>query len=183
MLKHMKHTFSERAKTLEARRLKVAEYFKEGKSQAWVAARLGVARPSAWTWYHAWKKEGEDGLRARKPSGAPSRLSEAKLKKVAAALDKGPAAFGYDTELWTLQRIAAVVRKTVRVRYHPGHVWKILRDLGWTNQKPETSARERNEKAIRRWMRTTFPRIQKRGSQRGRSSVFSTNPVSPTARA
>jgi transposase len=75
---------------------------------------------------------------------------------------QGPQAFGYATALWTLKRIARVIRKQWRVVYHPSHVWRLLGELGWSCQRPERRARERDEKAIRRWLRDDWPRIKKR---------------------
>jgi aminopeptidase N len=48
------------------------------------------------------------------------------------------------------------------VKYHASHVWKVLGQLGWSCQRPERKARERNEEAIRRWVRYRWPRIKKR---------------------
>ena len=139
-------------------------YFQQGKSQTWVAHHFGVSRVAAWKWYQAWDAHGDQGLRAKGHPGAPSRLTAKNLEKVRRALWRGPRAQGYATELWTLERMAALIKKTTRVSYHPGHVWKILGHLGWSCQKPETRARERNEKKIKQWVQETFPRIKKRGS-------------------
>jgi transposase len=160
----MKHTPSERTKRLERRRLQAGEFFRQGKKQAWVAKHFSVSRSAVCVWHKAWKKNRKEGLKAKGRSGAPPKLNKGDLKKIVAAIDKGPIAQGYTTDLWTLERIAKLIKKTTNVAYHPGHVWKILRDLGWTSQKPETRARERNEREIRRWVREEFPRIKKKGS-------------------
>lgn len=68
---------------------------------------------------------------------------------------------GYPTDLWTCSRVANVIRKRFHVKYHPGHVWYILRDLNWSCQKPERRARERDEAAIARWRKRDWPRIKK----------------------
>lgn len=162
----MNYAPSPRTKELEKRRLKAATFFQQGKSQAWVANRFSVSRPAAWAWYWSWKQKGSDGLKSKGRSGAPPKLTEKQLKKVEAELLKGPIVHGYATELWTLERIAKLIRKTTKVTFHPGHVWRLLQDLGWSSEKPETRARERNEKRIKQWIRRDFPRIQKRGSER-----------------
>lgn len=160
----MTHAPSERTKQLESRRLKAGTFFLQGKTQAWVARHFAVSTATTNAWHAAWKTEGNKGLLAKGRSGAPPKLSKKDLQTVEAALLKGPRFHGYDTELWTLERIAKLIKKATKVSYHPGHVWKILGDLGWSAQKPETRARERNEKNIKRWVRDVFPRIQKKGS-------------------
>ena len=162
-LGHMKHAPSERTKFLERRRLKAGRYFQQGKTQAWVARHFHVTTATTNVWHKAWDQNGDDGLLSKGRSGRPPKLSEKQLKSVERALEEGPIAQGYATELWTLERITKLVKKITKTAYHPGHVWKILQDLGWSVQKPETRARERDEKKIRQWVRKEFPRIQKKG--------------------
>ena len=73
----------------------------------------------------------------------------------------GPRIHGYSTDLWTRKRVAQVIGKRIGVRYHPGHVSRLLHQLGWTPQKPERRAYERDEAAIRRWIEKDWPRIKK----------------------
>lgn len=161
----MKYTPSKRTAWLERRRLKAGVFFQEERSQAWVAKHFSVSTATTHAWHQAWKRDKKNGLLSKGRSGRPPKLTKKQLERVAAALLKGPRAYGYATELWTLERIASLTKKLTKVSYHPGHVWKILGDLGWTSQKPETRARERNEKKIATWVRREFPRIQKKGSK------------------
>ena len=160
----MHHSLSTRAKRLEQRRRQAARYFQQGYSQAWVAKRLRVSRPTVHDWYWRWDKDGIDGLASRGPSGAQPKLSRDQLRSVERLLLQGAGAVGYETDLWTLGRVRDVIRKRTRVVYHPGHVWKILHALGWSSQKPVRRARERDEAAIAHWQKVTWPVIQKRGS-------------------
>lgn len=150
-------------KALEQRRVKAAKFFEKGIRQAEVARRLKVSRAAAHYWYSTWEKNGKEGLKNMGHPGFPSQLTPEKVSKVTHALIQGPIAAGYDTDLWTLPRIAKTIRKTTGVRYHPGYVWRIIRALGWSCQKPETRYRNRNEAAIRRWKQDEWPAIQKRG--------------------
>lgn len=79
---------------------------------------------------------------------------------------EGPLAAGFPTDLWTLTRVAQVIERHFGVKYHPGHVWRILRDLGWSPQKPERRARERDEEAIERWRKEDWPRIRKKPAKK-----------------
>jgi transposase len=158
---------------LETRRLQAAELFTQGRIQAEVAHQLGVSRQSAHVWHTAWQQGGVDALRSRGPTGPDPKLSAAQLAKVEQALLAGAMANGFATDLWTLERVAVVITQLTGIRYHPGHVWVILRHrLGWTLQRPERRASERDEEAITRWVAQEWPRI-KRGPAQNRPGLSS----------
>ena len=163
---------------LEQRRLRAARLFTKGMRPAEVARELGVSRQAATVWYHAWQEEGVRGLRQAERTGRPPVLTTKELTKVERALRAGPAAYGWHTELWTLQRVADVIAMETGVRYHVGHVWKILRRLGWTWQKPARRAIERDEEGIARWVREEWPAIlnSPAGSRPGSSSRMRAEP-------
>jgi transposase len=164
---------AEERAVLEARRLQAAELFAQGHTQAEVARALSVSRQSAHVWHARFTQGGVDGLRSRGPSGPDPKLSAAQLAKVEEALLAGAMANGFDTDLWTLERVAVVITQLTGVRYHPGHVWVILRRrLGWSLQRPERRASERDEEAILRWVAQEWPRIKK-GPPRNRPGLSS----------
>jgi transposase len=116
-----------------------------------------------------------DALR-RGPTGPDPRLSAAQLAKVEEALLAGAMANGFETDLWTLERVAVVITQLTGVRHHPGHIWVILRHrLGWTLQRPERRASERDEEAIARWVQQEWPRIKRGPPQNRPGSSSSTN--------
>ena len=100
-------------------------------------------------------------LGARPAPGRPSKLTEAQREQLVGRLLEGPRASGYATELWTCPRIAVVIRRRFKVRDHAAHVGRLLRSLGFSPQKPERQARERDEEAIRGWVRDTWSRVKK----------------------
>jgi transposase len=153
---------------LERRRRRAARLFGRGATQAEVARELRVSRQSVSRWYADWQAGGTTALKAAGRAGRMPRLTPAQLRRVERALRKGPRAHGFGTDLWTLDRVAAVIETQTGVRYHPGHVWKLLRDkLGWTRQRPARRAVERDDEAIARWVAEDWPRI-KRGPADGR---------------
>ncbi len=158
----------ERQKDLHLRRRKAARLFDRGFSQAEVARRFDVSRVSAMRWHHAWEREGAEGLEPTGPPGRPVKLSIEDRELVNAALLEGPSAHGFETELWTLARAAKVIERVAGVRYHPGHVWRVLRDMGWSLQRPTTRARERDEDAILTWKKRRFARLKKTPDDRRR---------------
>lgn len=139
----------------------MARWFAKGVRQADVVHRLGVSRQTASRWYQAWRRDGEAGLRGAGRAGRKPRLDAAALRRLEAALLDGPTAWGFTTHLWTLQRIAIVIWKLFRVRYSIAQTWRLLRQLGWSRQRPARRARERDEAAITRWRRTTWPQVKK----------------------
>lgn len=167
---------------LERRRMRAIRLFEQGETQAAVARRLDVSRTTAMRWAQAWEEEGREGLRAAGRAGRKPRLSSDQLDAVEQALLQGPLALGYATELWTLPRVAELIHRLTGVRYHPGHVWRLMRQLGWSLQKPTTRAKERDEEAIQRWVKTTWPALKKKPRAAGRRSSSSTRAASPSAR-
>ena len=147
---------------LEKRRLKAARLFRKGRSQAEVVSALGVSRQSVSRWHRVWQREGEAGLKAAGRAGRKPKLTAAQLSQVEQALLRGPLAQGYATILWTLPRLARLIATLTGVKYHPGHVWRILRALDWSLQRPEHRAKERDDDAIARWQKRRWPQ-RKRG--------------------
>jgi len=154
---------------MERRRLAAAELFNQSLAQAEVARQLSVSRQAVSVWFVAWQKSGKKALAAAGRAGRKPRLTSSQLKKVEAALLKGPRANGFDADLWSLPRIAKVIARQTDVRYHPGHVWRVMRDLGWSAQKPQTKARERDEASIHHWKTRTWPNIKKKPAATARS--------------
>ena len=146
---------------LRARRLEAGRLFGEGKSRAQVARLLEASRTSAGRWYRTWTEGGLEGLAGPGRTGRRPRLEAGQLKRLEGELLAGPQAHGYTTALWTLPRIARLIQKLFGVSYHPAHVWKLLQQLGWSAQRPERQAKERDEEAIRRWHKRRWPRRKK----------------------
>jgi transposase len=136
--------------------------FDQGISAPEVARRMGVARQVVYRWKNAWRKGGTDALASKGRAGPKSKLLPRQTGKLITALLKGPSAHGYKTQLWTLPRVAVLIEKLTGVRYHPGHVWKLMGSLGFSCQRPERRAVERNERAIRRWKQVEWPAIKKK---------------------
>jgi transposase len=147
---------------LEARRLQAARLFEQGLSQAAVSRTLGVKPASVCRWHRAWSAGGPQALKQQMPAGRKPRLTPAQLARLEQELLKGPRAQGYRSELWTLERIGRLIRKLFGVRYHRGHVWRLLGQMGWSAQRPALRARERDEEAIAHWRRRRWP--AKKGS-------------------
>ena len=162
----------------EERRLYAAELFTQHVHQAEVARTLGVSRQTVSRWHARWQAEGTAGLHSRGAPGRTPRLSDAQLEQAEQALLEGAKAHGFDTDLWTLDRIATVIWRITGVRHHPAHVWRLLRHrLDWSLQRPARRAQERDEQAIRQWVASDWPRIKKTPGAARPSSASSTSPA------
>ena len=162
---------------LERRRCRAAAMFEKGYTTPDVAKRLGVARQVGYRWKHLWEQGGRDAMASKGKVGRRPRLSTPQTQQIVDALIKGPVAQGYKTELWTLPRVALLIEQLTGVRYHSGHVWRVLGALGFSCQRPERRAIERDGKAIRHWNRFKWPAIKKKPSGSGGSSFSSTKAV------
>ncbi|MFF4401507.1 winged helix-turn-helix domain-containing protein [Streptomyces sp. NPDC001480] len=101
-------------------------------------------------------------LRRRSATGRPPKLDDAQVETVRAALEQGAQAHGFEADLWTLERVGAVVTRTTGVTLSRASVWRLLTDrLGWSLQRPERRAAERDESEIARWVAHEWPRIKK----------------------
>lgn len=150
------------AAELEQRRHLAVRLLEQGVKGTQVAKAFGVSCVTVSRWKQGYQKAGEAALAAKAHPGGRPRLTIAQRRQLVRLLLQGPRQHGYSTELWTLKRVAEVIRRSFGVEYHPCHVWKILRNLGWSCQKPERRARERDEAAIQRWRQQDWPRIKKR---------------------
>ena len=149
------------AAELEARRLRAAALLADGNTAAQVAALTGASLSSVKKWSAALAKGGVEALAAKPHPLHEGKLDIAQKAELVEILVAGPLASGYPTDLWTCRRVADVVQKRFGVSYHPDHLGRILHDLGFTPQKPEQLARERDEPAIERWRHRDWPRIKK----------------------
>lgn len=159
---------------MEKRRVRAAAMFERGTLAPEVGRKLGVSRQVAYRWKSAWEKGGKAGLASKGKAGRKSKLTAAQTNQIVDALAAGPVILGYKTNLWTLPRVAGFIKELTEVRYHPGHVWRLLCDNGFSCQRPERRAIERDEPKIRRWKRVEWPTIKKRPGTRAEHSSSST---------
>lgn len=154
-------------KEREKARLKAGTLFKKGVSQAEVARRFKATPAAVNYWHRAWKKRGLKGLKSKGHSGFASKLTVKKRLRFKRAILEGPLKHGYPTDLWTLPRLAAVLKKSAGISFSHVWTWHIVRSLGFTPQKPQVMAKQRDEEAIAEWQEKRLPGLKKMGAQTG----------------
>jgi transposase len=147
---------------LEDRRFRAYELLKHGVSEAEVARQVGVHRQSVNRWATQIAEHGRAGLKKTGRAGRKPRLSEAQLRRIERKLKQGPEALGYETGLWTLERVAELIQQECGVKYHPGHVWWLLGKMGWSCQRPTGRALQRDEASIEHWKKKRWPQLKKK---------------------
>jgi transposase len=149
-------------KELERRRHRAIELLSNGYQPVDVASMVGVDRRSVRRWKASYHKKGGKGLHAKPASGRPPKLKKQDVQKLEKALLKGSKAAGFPTDLWTCPRIAQLIHTLFGVSYHVDHICRLLHTLGWSPQKPERRAIERDEERIKQWIKVDWPRIKKK---------------------
>lgn len=149
------------AELLSDRRKRALKLLGEHWSLNEVARRIGCAASSVMRWRNAWRRRGVNSLRVRFSPGRPKRLTRRQERRLVRILLQGAVANGYRTELWTMKRVAEVIEETFHVPCHFNTAGQLLHRLGWTHQKPERRALERDERAIERWKREKWPQVKK----------------------
>ncbi len=147
---------------LERRRFRALALLQQGKSPVEVARQLGVDRRSVRRWKSTAQRRGRKALTARPASGRPARLQAGQKQVLRRALLRGAQAAGFENDLWTCRRVAQWIQQRFGIRYERTHVCRLLHGLGFTPQKPQRRAVERDETAIGNWVQQVWPAIKKK---------------------
>lgn len=155
----------------EGRRLRAWELHEAGWSGVRIAEALGVTRGAVSQWLRRGRVGGREALRTQPRPGKQPRLTAEQRARLPALLSEGAEAYGFVGDVWTTGRVAAVIKRAFGVGYHPAHVSRLLRRIGWTLQRPVKRASQRNEAAVTAWREREWPALQaKRGLSSARSS-------------
>jgi len=146
----------------EGRRFRAWELYQQGWKQSRIAEALGVTRGAISQWLKRAKEGGGiEALRRRIAPGPQPRLTAEQRAQIPSLLSKGAEAYGFRGDVWTTPRIAAVIKEVFGVSYHPAHISRLLKDIGWSVQKPIRRATQRDEAAIEAWYTERWPALKK----------------------
>jgi transposase len=156
----------------EWRRLQAWRLSQRGWKQCDIAAALDASEGAVSQWVAVARRDGPVGLLSRPSPGHPAKLAPAQRRLIPDFLWHGPEAYGFRGEVWTCARVAQVIAEEFGVRYHTGHVARLLKELCWTPQVPITRAIQRDEQEIERWRVVTWPQLRSRARRERRAVVF-----------
>jgi len=156
----------------EWRRLQALHLKQEGWYQRVIAEALGTSEETISRWLAHARQGGREVLLAHPAPGHPPKLSGEQKHLIPEFLWHGPEAYGFRGQVWTRARIARVIEEEFGVRYHKGHVGRLLQELRWTPQVPIRRALQRDEGAIRCWRNEVWPRLKRQARRERRVLVF-----------
>jgi transposase len=107
--------------------------FDKGLNNREIGRRLKVCNQTVSRWRKQFEKGGRQNLQKAGRAGRKPLMSDRDRQRLVELLQQGPERLGYETPLWTCERVAYLIRQEFDVSYHGGHVWKVLRQLNWAH--------------------------------------------------
>ena len=149
----------------EERRKRAWQLKEQGWQQKDIATALGVSEGAVSQWLKRGRERGVEALNAHPPTGVMPRLTAEQKAQVPELLAKGAEAYGFRGDVWTASRVAQVIARAFGVRSPRDHVGRLMRQAGWSRQKPVERASQRNEEAIKKWSQERWPALKKKPSR------------------
>ena len=133
----------------------------EGLTITSVAVAYGVDRKTVSRWVVKYRESGREALCRKEGSGRPRKLQDLTEDELRGRILRGAAAFGFETDLWTVNRLRRVIRDEFQIQLSKNTIWRRLRDAGLTYQKPEREYYEMDEATRKKWLRYEVPKIRR----------------------
>jgi transposase len=151
----------ERTNSTYELRSRAVEAIRRGRSMSDIADAFGTNRSTVYRWVKRFEEEGEDGLQRRPTSGRPRKLEDLTEEELRTIVLQPASHFGYESDLWTVGRLHAVIEEQYRFCVSKDTIWRRLREAGLTYQRPEGQYYELDEESRQQWLRTDVPKIRK----------------------
>jgi len=143
-------------------RKRAIELHKDNKKQTEIASALGTSQSTISEWIREYKKRGAASFDYSKVGGSKRRLAEIDQLKLVDLLNQGAAANGYDGDLWTRRRVQHLIKEQFKISYGLTAVGDLLRDLGFTVQKPDKRSYKQDPEKVRYWKEEHLPKLKKK---------------------
>jgi transposase len=115
---------------METRRLAAAKELLTGVTQAQVARRYSVSRTTASRWHRSIVHKGFEGMRRKRATGRPSRLTADQVEGIRRMYFAGALAYGFPTDRWTTGRMATAIETHFGIHYDQDHVGRLMHKFG-----------------------------------------------------
>lgn len=160
-------------KTMEEIRIRAVQRVQDGESPEVVIKTLGFSRACIYNWLARYRSGGLHALRSGKQSGRPRKLTGNQIAWIYNTVrDKDPLQLKFPFALWTREMVARVIKKKFNIKLSLSSVGRLLRQLGFTRQKPLRRAYQQNPEAVAEWKETIFPEIKKKAKKRKATIYF-----------
>lgn len=144
---------------LEHLRMQAIKLWKKDKKVKDIAENFGVTLSAVYEWIKDYKRGGITALKKRKAKGAEPKLSVKEVKKLVEMIGKTADIYGFDSPLWNCKNIRQLILEKFKKSLHFSNVWRLLKKLGLSPQKPKRQAKERDEKEVKAWIDKEWPKI------------------------
>lgn len=143
-------------------RKRAIELWQDTKKQNEIAEALGVAQSTVSGWINQYKENGEASLAYPKMGGSTRRIPIEQQQQLVELLSKGAVENGYDGELWTRPRVQHLIKERFNIDYSVRAVGDLLRDLGYSLQKPAKRSYKQDPEKVRQWREERLPALKKK---------------------
>lgn len=151
----------------ELRRLQAWELSEKDWKQRKIAEALGVTEGAVSQWIKKARTQGIESLYKRQGGGPKPQLTSAQIKQIPDLLSRGAEAYGFLGDIWTRARVGVVIKQQFGVSFSVSHIGRLLKQVGWTRQKPIARASQRDEQAIERWRTEKWLELEKKPNKKG----------------
>jgi transposase len=151
-----------------ARRIHAVLLNQDGYTSGQITALLKASRARVSEWLKNYERHGYQGLLEGYRPGRPAEMAPVMKQSLADIIDSGPVAYGFLSGVWTSPMIARVIQEEFGITYHPGHVRRLLHQLGFSVQRPRRTLARADTRRQDRWHRYTYPNLKKTPKPKGR---------------
>jgi len=160
-------------KVMDEIRVRAIQRVHDGESPEKVIKTLGFARACIYNWLARYRGGGWQALKTGSSSGRPKKLGARQIAWVyRTVIGKDPLQMKFEFALWTRPMVSVAIHRQFGVKLSESSVGRLLRQLGFTCQKPLFRAYQQDKEAVDHWKRTDFPQIQKRAKKFGAAIYF-----------
>jgi len=161
-------------KELERIRIEVVTKVQSGSTPTEVAREYDLGTNRVFEYLSRYRNGGWDALRSTKSTGRPRKITAKQMKWLYNTMaTKNPTQLEFPFMLWTRKIVQQLLKKKFGLKLSITSVGRLLTQMGLSWQKPLKKAYQRDEVAVKKWLKTKYPYIKKRAKECGAKVYFS----------